>query len=173
MPGALRPLRGVTRRASRLLVILLALMTVGCDHVTKVAAARRLAAHPLQLFHGMLDLRYTENHDVAFSALSRLAFPGKDAILLALSAVLTLGVGVAWWRARSAPVARQLALALVAAGALGNVLDRAMRGYVVDFIHLAHWPVFNVADTAIVAGGLLWALSRHPPRTAEASPQFR
>jgi signal peptidase II len=45
-----------------------------------------------------------------------------------------------------------LAFGLIAAGAIGNVIDRAARGYVVDFIHVTHWPVFNVADVAIVLG---------------------
>jgi lipoprotein signal peptidase len=50
-------------------------------------------------------------------------------------------------------------LALVAGGAAGNLLDRAVRGYVVDFIHVHGWPIFNVADVAIAAGAilLLWA----------------
>jgi len=42
--------------------------------------------------------------------------------------------------------------ALLLAGAMGNVVDRAVRGYVVDFIHIAWWPVFNVADVAVCLG---------------------
>jgi signal peptidase II len=45
-----------------------------------------------------------------------------------------------------------VALVLVTAGAVGNYLDRIVRGYVVDFVHLKHWPVFNVADVYITAG---------------------
>ena len=44
------------------------------------------------------------------------------------------------------------------AGAIGNTLDRIRSGYVIDFIHVHHWPIFNVADALIVAGGLLLAL---------------
>jgi signal peptidase II len=51
-------------------------------------------------------------------------------------------------------------LALVMGGAVGNLVDRALRGHVVDFIHVSGWPVFNVADVAIVAGGLLVVLAR-------------
>jgi signal peptidase II len=50
------------------------------------------------------------------------------------------------------------ALLLIAAGAAGNYFDRLLRGYVVDFIHLTHWPVFNVADIYVVAGAGLLAL---------------
>ena len=41
---------------------------------------------------------------------------------------------------------------------MGNVVDRVHRGYVVDFMHLEHWPVFNVADSCIVLGVVLLAL---------------
>ena len=44
------------------------------------------------------------------------------------------------------------------AGAIGNYLDRVLRGYVVDFVHVGHWPVFNVADAYITVGCLLLAL---------------
>jgi signal peptidase II len=52
------------------------------------------------------------------------------------------------------------ALLLISAGALGNYLDRLWRGYVVDFVHVSYWPVFNVADAYVVAGAALlgWAM---------------
>ncbi|MBC8514764.1 signal peptidase II [bacterium] len=54
---------------------------------------------------------------------------------------------------------------LVLGGAMGNLLDRMVRGFVVDFIALGDWPVFNVADAAVVTGIVLMLLSsRHPPR---------
>ena len=55
-----------------------------------------------------------------------------------------------------------MAYALLLAGALGNLSDRLFRGYVVDFIHLHHWPIFNVADICIVVGALLFALHARP-----------
>jgi len=60
-----------------------------------------------------------------------------------------------------APATRavRLGLVLILAGALGNLGDRLFRGYVVDFIHVSHWPVFNVADICVSVGAalLLWA----------------
>ena len=50
--------------------------------------------------------------------------------------------------------------ACIVAGALGNALDRATRGHVVDFIHVHFWPVFNVADILVVAGIAILALWR-------------
>lgn len=60
-------------------------------------------------------------------------------------------------RARHAGGAQRGAVAgaLIAGGAAGNLVDRAVRGHVIDFVHLHGWPVFNVTDIALVAGGVL------------------
>jgi signal peptidase II len=50
------------------------------------------------------------------------------------------------------------------AGAIANVVDRLRRGYVIDFIYLHHWPVFNVADVLIVLGGAWLAFEAIAPR---------
>jgi signal peptidase II len=117
----------------------------------------------------VLELRYVENTDVAFNLLR--AVPEKTrAPLLLVSGLLgcaTLLTLLAW---RPRRPAIQAALVLVAAGALGNTLDRVARGYVVDFIHVPHWPVFNVADICVTAGAglIVWATLRRPaqPDTA-------
>lgn len=151
----------MARRASQLLLLLFTVAMVGCDHATKVGAKSALEGRgPLDLLSGVLDLRYTENHDTAFSALDRLHFPGKDAVITVLGAGALVAIAFAWWRRRSGPALQQAGFALIVAGALGNLTDRLVRGYVVDFIHVAHWPVFNVADAAIVAGVVALVLSR-------------
>lgn len=58
------------------------------------------------------------------------------------------------------PLVEHVGYGFFLAGALGNVVDRAVRDYVVDFIHVAHWPVFNVADVLVGIGIGLWALAR-------------
>ena len=68
-----------------------------------------------------------------------------------------LALGFLLLRGRSQPRVRRLALVLVTAGAIGNYLDRLVRGYVVDFVYIHHWPVFNVADVYITAGYVLLA----------------
>jgi signal peptidase II len=60
-------------------------------------------------------------------------------------------------RARGAACLPLVALILVTAGAVGNYLDRVFRGYVVDFVHLKHWPVFNIADVYVTVGGAFMA----------------
>jgi signal peptidase II len=72
---------------------------------------------------------------------------------------------VAWARTRASPVSH-CAYALIAAGAIGNAADRLLRGRVIDFIHLRFWPVFNVADVAVVAGVILLLWARAAPDEA-------
>lgn len=63
-----------------------------------------------------------------------------------------------------------IALAVILAGAVGNYADRVLRGYVVDFLHVTHWPVFNVADVYITVGfALLFLLDRRARRLARPS----
>lgn len=132
---------------------------IGCDVGTKEAATRSLRGRaPHGLVAGVLDLRYTENHDTAFNLNERLGL-SPTAPVLALAALSMLGVALAlWWHMRRRPLAEHVPLALVVAGAVGNLVDRVRLGYVVDFIHVRHWPVFNVADVAVVVGVALFLL---------------
>jgi signal peptidase II len=161
---------GRRARFSFLLCLILAL--VGCDRATKTAARGALVSSgPMALVPGMLELRYVENRDSAFSLTQHIG-PHVKTPLLALGSVVGLTALAAFgWRIRKrALLSDRIALSLVAAGAIGNSLDRLRSGYVVDFIHLEHWPVFNVADALIVVGifvllvnGRARALSRAPP----------
>lgn len=148
---------GPASRGLRLCIALLALGMVGCDHATKIAAEARLAgAQALPIVSGILELRYTRNDDTAFSLLHTFGLQRSPAMLLAMASLALIAIAAMWIASRrKASKLQHVAFALVVAGALGNVLDRAFRGYVVDFIHLSRWPVFNVADIAVVAGMLL------------------
>ena len=139
---------------------------VGCDHATKAWAEQSLrAAPPLRLMSGVLDLRYTQNDDVAFSLLRWIDTDARYVVILIMASLAT--AMLLWlWRRSDNSKQSQLALAMMMAGAAGNLLDRVMRGYVVDFIHLHHWPVFNVADVLIVAGMVLWLWPRRRPSSA-------
>jgi signal peptidase II len=140
---------------------------VGCDHATKHLAVSRLDGRPaVTLVGGVLDLTYVENRDSAFN-LSRVvpARQRRPFLLGGGVVVIALILGF-WWRGRRGRWPVQVAFALVLAGGLGNLLDRAFRGYVVDFVHLHHWPVFNAADAYLVAGAALLFLAarrRTPP----------
>lgn len=135
--------------------ILLSLTLVGCDHATKHWAKAALGAGgAIELMPGVLDLRYAENPGMAFSLMREMPHAIRFPLLVAVGVVVTTLV-VASWLHRRRTSAEHAAFALVVAGALGNLVDRVARGHVVDFIHLHHWPIFNVADVCVGAGAVL------------------
>ncbi len=141
------------RRLASIFVPLVAL--VGCDHVTKIAAKSQLEnGPPRELIRSVLELRYTENTDIGFSLLRWIPVHVRGPLLLVIPALAIVGLAVWVLRSRSTPLMRA-AQVLILAGALGNYTDRVARGYVVDFIHLTHWPVFNAADIWLAAGMVL------------------
>jgi signal peptidase II len=158
----------MTARVFRLLSLLvLAAVLFGCDHATKFAAKVTLERAPAMAIAPAVELRYTENDDIAFSAFHQLGVPRSRPVLIALGVAAIGAIGVSLVRAfrrnreEAAPMGRaaQVGVALVLGGALGNLADRVLRGYVVDFIHVRGWPVFNVADIAVVLGAGLLVLS--------------
>jgi signal peptidase II len=163
LPPSATPRNGSPARAGGGLRLAIALMTLslfGCDHATKLAAEASLSrGRAVDVVSGVLELRYTTNHDTAFGLLDTLGVARTPNLLLAVGSIALVAI-VAMWIARGkrASGTQHVGFALVVAGALGNVVDRAVRGYVVDFIHVTRWPIFNVADIAVVAGGLLLLL---------------
>jgi signal peptidase II len=159
------------------LIVLFALATVGCDHATKELAVSHFRLDPLEFFQGSVLFTYAENRDMAFNLLGPLL--GDTMRLWMLSAAKLLAVvggSVLLLRKRAtAKTSELLGVALFVAGALGNLADRVVRGFVVDFVKVPHWPVFNVADVAICVGlGLLmlraWRKTEVVPLTASSHP---
>ncbi|HDL3298469.1 TPA: signal peptidase II, partial [Mannheimia haemolytica] len=79
---------------------------------------------------------------------------------LGLAVVISSALVVALWKNQAVKKLENIAYALIIGGAIGNAIDRAYNGYVVDFLHfywdIYHYPVFNIADIAICVGaGLL------------------
>ncbi|MGW5416765.1 signal peptidase II [Actinomadura geliboluensis] len=140
------------------MLVAVALAALVTDAVSKIIVVATLQdREPIRLLGGLLTLRETRNSGAAFS------------IGTGYTVVFTLiacGVVVAILRTarnlRSAPWA--ICLGLLLGGAVGNLTDRMLRepaplkGHVVDWIQLPHWPVFNLADSAIVCGGVLAVL---------------
>jgi signal peptidase II len=124
------------------------------DRATKIWAEHALALRPpVVLIPGVLQLAYTTNSGGAFGIGT-----GTPLAFVTASVVVIAAIVVASTR-RLRPVVA-VGLGLVLGGALGNVTDRLLRGpnasgRVVDFIDLHVWPVFNVADSAIVLGALV------------------
>lgn len=157
------------RLIRRVLLILVLLLLVGCDHASKgVAKAALEGGGPRELIHGVMTLRYVENTDVGFNLLRWIPEAVRFPVLLVTGAVALALLGFVLLRTRARTGLTFFALLLVTAGALGNYLDRIFRGYVVDFVELKHWPVFNVADIYVTLGlaALAWLRFRSPHQAA-------
>jgi signal peptidase II len=152
--GTVAPVARMTRQRSAALAAV-ALAVVAVDQLTKSWAERALADGPIHLVW-TLSLNLTYNSGAAFSSAR-----GYTPIITALAVVVLVAlVGFA----RSATTRLGVvALGLVIGGAAGNLVDRLFRGNggaVIDFIDLRWWPVWNVADAAVVVGALLLILTR-------------
>jgi len=137
--------------------VTLALAVLAADQLSKWAAGAYLApGESLSLVGNLLRITLVHNPGAAFGLL-----PEHTTLLLALATAAAVGIG--WmlvrgrWRMTS-----WVGLALLWAGTVGNLVDRYRWGHVVDFLQVPHWPVFNVADSALVVGALLiaWHLVR-------------
>jgi signal peptidase II len=144
-----------SRRAPRTLAIVIVAVIVVADQLTKVWATDALARRPRSVIDGVLELRLARNTASAFSLV-------RGTPLLALLAAAVAIVLVQTLRGVSDPV-MLVAYSSVLGGALGNLGDRVLRspghlsGAVVDFVHVEHWPTFNLADSAITVGVALLA----------------
>ncbi len=150
-------MKAAARRLFALAVI------VAADRATKLWAVHWLMPRGYYPLLPFFDLAYVENTGAAFGiGFSRNAFfTGLSIVLLGVIFYLQRR-----WAGKNAWV--QAGLVLVAGGALGNLYDRVTLGYVVDFLHIHYWPVFNVADSCVTVGAfcLAWGLRDEAGATA-------
>ncbi|MBX6387773.1 MAG: signal peptidase II, partial [Frankia sp.] len=153
-PDGGRPARGWRSRPLRVLVATWAVV-LALDIVTKIIAVAELTGRaPVTLVPQVLDLRLTRNSGAAFS------IAGGATVVFSLIAIAVVVVIVVTAR-RLGSTGWAFVLGAIVGGAMGNLVDRLvrspgpLRGHVVDWIYLHHWPVFNVADMAVVLGGVL------------------
>ena len=128
------------------------------DQGTKFWALASLKPiHNMTLVEGFMDLTFVENRGVAFGM-----FSGQRWFILLLTGIIAAGL---IWFYKAMPKKKEyfplrVSLVMVLSGAIGNIIDRLFRGYVVDFFEFTffEWPVFNVADIYVVVGVTLLAL---------------
>ncbi len=144
-------------------VFLLAALVVALDQGSKLVVAGRLPrGQSLPVIPGVFHITYSLNPGAAFGVLAHQT---------AFFVVITIGVlaAIAAFLLKERRLDRGLAAALGLAfgGAAGNLVDRLRWGAVVDFLDFRVWPVFNLADVAIVAGAALIALHLLREKPAE------
>lgn len=134
------------------------LVMIAVDQVVKHWAFTVLQPqHTIPLIENVFHLTYIENRGAAFSMFA--SFDSRW-IFVALAAVITLAICYALSKKLMQTALGSWSLALIAAGAVGNAVDRVARGFVVDMFdfRLIHFPVFNVADIFICVGGVLFVI---------------
>lgn len=128
---------------------------VALDQLTKyLIRANMELDSSVPVIDGIFHITYIHNSGAAFSM-----FQGKTEFLIAIQVVVIVAV-LAYLikRRRKDHWCLLLALSLIVAGGLGNLIDRAASGYVVDFLDFRVWPVFNAADISVCTGCGLLAL---------------
>lgn len=140
----------------RVAFALIALTAYTADQLTKALADARLAGgDQVELIPGLFWLTYVRNPGAAFSLGTQFT--------VAISIFAIVAVGVVLWLSRrlAGSLLWAVALGLLLAGIAGNLTDRLLRdpgplrGHVIDFFAVPHWPVFNVADICINLGAAL------------------
>lgn len=150
----------MARPAARLapLLYLVSAAAYLLDRITKLLVEDRLAGRPpVRLIPGVLDLNYTTNSGGAFGL-------GRSAPLVFAVATVVVAIAIGVASLRLSRPSAAIALGLILGGALGNLTDRVVHGSgfsgsVTDFIDFQIWPVFNLADSAIVIGAIVLAFT--------------
>ena len=138
--------------------LIAAVLLVAVDQITKYIALTQLKPiGSVTFIDGFMDFTFVENRGAAFGI-----FSGKTWLLLVISIIIC---AVLVWAMTKMPKTKEyrklrVTFVLILSGAVGNIIDRALRGYVVDFFEFTFikWPVFNLADIYVVVGTIVMAV---------------
>ena len=139
----------------------LSLILVIVDQLTKMKVLGSLKLYESIEITSFFSLTHVHNYGAAFSFLAD-EDGWQQYFLVSISVIASIAI-ILWMSKTSTNQPYKLiALSLILSGAIGNLIDRAVFGFVIDFINLHYqdfyWPVFNVADTAITLGVILLLL---------------
>ncbi len=136
----------------------LSLLAVILDQASKIAVDKSMYLYESIPLAPYFNLTYVHNTGAAFSFLSE-AGGWQRWFFAALALIISSILGVWLTRLQKHEPLLAAALALILGGAVGNLIDRLIYGYVIDFLDVHyktwHWPAFNIADSAITLGVIL------------------
>ncbi|MGA9624510.1 MAG: signal peptidase II [Bryobacteraceae bacterium] len=146
------------------------------DRLTKWIVEMRVSpADTYTVIPSFFDIVRAQNRGVAFGLFNESTFEWRTTLLVLVSIAAVVVVSAVIWKARRLDPLSLWGFALILGGAAGNLFDRILSGRVTDFLDFYirdyHWPAFNVADSALVAGcGLLLLDMLRPQRKAANVP---
>lgn len=133
--------------------IFLVVILVALDQLIKYACVQKLIA-PVTIIPHFIELLYVENRGAAFGIMEN-----NKIFLLFVPMILIIGMILYYFQLSTSKVDKinKIGLLLIISGAIGNLIDRIFRGYVVDMFHftLFEFPVFNFADILVVCGAFI------------------
>lgn len=146
------------RRYGPAIIAAIASVVLLVDQVTKYLARTYLAStgESVRVIGDLVRLTFTRNEGAAFGML-----PGNVVLFIPVHVLVLIVITAYVWRRRPESAWVVAALGLVAGGAMGNLIDRVIFGWVTDFIQIPFdFPIFNAADSAVVVGVgiLVWWL---------------
>lgn len=130
------------------------------DQVTKSIVRATLPLYAKKsIIPNLLDITHVQNTGAAFGVLNAAEFPFKSIVMIVVAALALVAISLYARQLGHEERLSRYGLAFILGGALGNLIDRALSGHVVDFVDVywgsAHFWAFNVADAAITAGAIL------------------
>jgi signal peptidase II len=130
------------------------------DQLTKFIVRSSLPLYAKKsLIPNFLDVTHVQNTGAAFGLLNAADFPFKSALMIGIATLALVAISLYARQLGNDEKLSRYGLALILGGAFGNLIDRAIAGYVVDFVDIywgeAHFWAFNVADAAITIGAIL------------------
>ncbi len=142
---------------SNLMLMLIALVVIALDQLTKRAVQQNLAlGESLLVFPPWEFVRIVHwvNTGAAFGM-----FQGGNAVLIGLTVAITLAILIYYQTLPEDHLFQRICLALIVGGSIGNLIDRLTLGYVVDFVAVGRFPVFNLADSCVTVSVFLLLIS--------------
>lgn len=141
----------------------LILFIILADQSTKIIVSKTIAPHTNKVvIPGFFNLSHIPNRGAIFGFFSQSGKPSVYVLLTVASLLALVLVVFYFFKTPSSEKTMKISLSLILGGALGNLIDRVIRGYVIDFadfyVGRLHWPSFNVADSCITIGALLLIL---------------
>lgn len=133
------------------LIVIVSCTLFVLESIIKYTIVNKIPVQGFYLFKPIIQIIYTPNYNIAFS----LPLPLALIVFFVVSALIFLSF--IWWvNLTSGNWKLLLATSLIIVGAVSNLLDRVILGYVVDYVNIFVWPIFNLADCLIVIGVLIY-----------------
>lgn len=133
-------------------------LTLILDQISKIWIDQTMSLHQSIAIFAHFNITYAHNYGAAFSFLSE-AGGWQRWFFAILAIVISISLMIWLKRLKNDETLLAIALSLILGGAIGNIIDRVFYGYVIDFLDVYyqqyHWPVFNIADSAICIGAAL------------------